>query len=194
MKKLFLVFLASIFLSGCNRLDFHQPLTTTSPPLTAGTTVSQTFRANHNNLNIVSICLRNHERIDMPLRFSLSEAGHEVRFIDFSSHNIDNTDCTRFQFAPLTDSGGRTFTASIIALPTQTPALIPLVVGVEKHGTDLHFKTHYYQSPIDAVKESWSQFVYRLTQDLAFLIPYLLLLGGIIYLCGKKFPSRSSSS
>jgi len=192
MNKLFFLVVSALFLSGCNRIDVHQPLTSALIPLTAGETVSQTFVANHDNLNIVRICLRNPDRVQTSIRFSLLAEEQEIRGIDFNSSNIDNTDCTRLQFAPIPNSAGQTFVASIMIYPREEASLPFTPIYVEKYGQDLHFSTNYYQSLPSTLHESWTQFLHRLTLDPAFLIPYLLLIIIIIiYLCCKNSRSRS---
>lgn len=188
---------------GINRTDAHQPLTNQKLPLTGHTSISQTFYSSENNLNIVSLCLRNPSRVLAPLEFSLHEAttsAKPIRTIPFSTGNIDNFDCTRFQFAPIGDSAGRSYAAQI--RPLESEALYPLIgVYVEAHngqdyqagdayldqaktGYDLHFKTSYYQSLPAVAQESAAQFFRRLGQDPLFFLLYALV---IIYLFTRLF-------
>jgi len=191
MNKLLFIIVSALFLSGCNRIDVHQPLTSALIPLTAGETVSQTFVANYDNLNIVRICLRNPDRVQTPIRFSLLVDKQEIRGIDFNSSNIDNTDCTRLQFTPIPNSAGQMFTASIMIYPPKESNLPSTPIFVEQYGQDLHFSTNYYQSLSSTLHESWTQFVRRLSLDPAFLLPYLLLIVITIFLCCKSSRFRS---
>lgn len=199
MKKLALVVLAALFLGGCNRLDNHQPLTSHKLYFSKTDEISQSFLSHADSLNIISICLRNPDRTLIPLQFVLEdEAGTALRRLDFTGGNIDNTDCTKFQFEPVADSQDKRYSAHIVV--KIDPGLEPRVQAglrsglyAEAHGGgdyvdgtasengldsgyDLHFKTSYRQAWRDVVSESVAQFGRRLTQDPAFLLPYLLLL------------------
>ncbi|MFH2085966.1 MAG: hypothetical protein ABII21_04250 [bacterium] len=186
MKKIALVLVSAFFLSGCSRLDAHQPLTTSVIPLSGGESVSQTFLSTHDNLGIVSICLRNFERAQIPLHFSLSENSSVIRSLDFSSANIDNTDCTRLSFEAVADSGGHTYVASVSAGPPVKGSLNPAKLSVETSGAGLHFKTFYRQELGSVIRESFAQFIARLTLDIAFLLPYLATLLVLLFLIIKK--------
>ncbi len=185
MKKIFLIFISALFLGGCNRLDNHQPLTSSVEKIPEGNSISQSFTSSRDNLNIVSICIRNPERGLIPLQFSLSENDREVRHIDFSSGNIDNEDCTKFQFSPILDSANHLYVARISSFPPDKDKLTPTVLTIEKYGDTLHYKTFYYQSLKEAVAESFSQFPPRIIADLGF---FILWGAGLIFLliCLKK--------
>lgn len=197
MKKIFLVVLSALVLGGCNRLDNHQPLTSHKLYFYKTNDVAQTFKSHRANLNTIFICLRNPDRTQIPLAFTLvDDAGSIVRTLDFTGGNIDNFDCTKFKFEPLTDSADREYTAHIIV--KLDPKLEPRAadgyrsgVYVETHaggdykeGTafvdgvatdkDLHFKTVFYQDLRSVVSESLSQLVSRLTTgDPLFMLLYL---------------------
>lgn len=210
MKKLFLVALAALALGGCNRIDSHQPLTSHKFYFYRLFDLTQTFLSHRPNLNIVSICLRNPDRTLIPLQFMLKgEEGTTVRTLDFTGGNIDNADCTKFQFEPVKDSEGKKYSAHIVVKldPTLEPRTAQgyrsglyaeahgggdyldgaaLVDGV---GTeyDLHFKTHYRQDMGEIVLESLTQLLTRLTADPLFMLTYLVLLGWIVVkLCRSK--------
>lgn len=185
MKKMLFVMLSALFLGGCNRIDIHQPQTSTVTKLMEGDSVSQSFVAGRDNLNIVSICLRNFERALIPLNFSLLENNLQIRSIDFSSGNIDNEDCTRFQFSPVLGSAHHSYVAKISSTEPGKDKLIPAVFTVEKYEGDLHYKTFYSQPLKEVVIESLSQLPPRARSDWPFLGLWLL---GLIYLliCLKK--------
>lgn len=192
VEKIFIIIAFSIFLSGCNRLDAHQPLSDYKLPITPSTPISQTFIPSKNNLNIVSICLRNPERIQSPMIFNLYDADsvEPIRTIEFSASNIDSLDCTRFQFEPVADSVGRTYRGELLSLDEGDP---PIGLYIEAYSVDdytngvsmvgdsivpydLHFKTHYTQQLDETVSDSSSNFIRRLFADIPFLTAYIIIL------------------
>lgn len=183
-----------------NRQDLHQPLTDTKHLFEKHDSIAQTFTSNYDNLNIVSICIRNPERSLLPLEFTLHEStvsAEPVRTVAFSGGNIDNQDCTRFQFEPLEDSAGKSYVAQIKALkPEKEYSHSGMYVegyGADDYvngtayldntvtGTDFHFKTSHRENLWSTVGESVIQFGARIGQDSVFFIFYTLLLGFIIY-------------
>lgn len=199
MKKILLVAISAIFLSGCNRLDNHQPLQSSKLTFTKSSRIGQTFSSHRDNLNMVYICVRNSGRSLIPLRFELkSDEGKVLRTLDFTGGNIDNDDCTRFQFEPVADSKNKTYEADIVAqldskLEPAEVALLRNGVYIESHGggdykdgvamvdgqptqLDLHFKTLYSQPLKDVIKEAWQGLIARLTMDPIFMSIYLSLL------------------
>lgn len=199
MKKILLIVISAIFLSGCNRLDNHQPLQSSKLTFTKSDRIGQTFVSHRDNLNMVYMCVRNTGRSLIPLRFELkSDGGQVLRTLDFTGGNIDNDDCTRFQFEPLADSKNKVYEADIVTNldPTLEPAEVTLLrngVYIESHGggdykdgvavvdgvptqLDLHFKTLYSQPLNDVIKEAWQGLLARLTMDPTFLLIYLALL------------------
>jgi hypothetical protein len=179
MSKIFLVLLSGFLLAGCNRLDQHQPITSTVVKLSEGESITQSIVSTHNNLNTVSICIRNLERGLIPMTFTLNEGDKPIRTLEFSSGNIDNADCTKFKFDPIIDSEHKTYLATISSKPPDINKLIPTILTVEKHGDDLHYKTLYSQPLREAVRESFAQFYSRLWGDKAFVIIWT---GLVIYL------------
>jgi len=204
MKRFILVIISALLLSGCNRLDNHQPLSSHILSFAKANSISQTFVAHRNNLNMVNICLRNSSRSPISLRFTLADqSGAIIRKLDFTGGNIDNFDCTRFQFEKIKDSADRLYTATITtnidpALEAKDEALLRYGLLIEAHGGgdylggtalvdgvevpyDLHFKTLYYQPLSEVIKESWQGFFLRLTQDPIFFIIFLLLICWVVY-------------
>lgn len=204
MKKIILILASAFILGGCNRLDVHQPLSSTRLVFTKANEISQTFVSHRNALNMVNICVRNPARSLIPLRFILKNSTNQViRLLDFSGGNIDNDDCTRFQFEPVMDSKNQSYTAIIETnidplTSKEDEALLRLGLFVEAHGGgdykegvasvdglvtpyDLHFKTLYQQDLASVLKESIGDFFIRLTQDPLFLIIFALLISGIIW-------------
>lgn len=211
MKKLLLVLAAAVTLGGCNRLDNHQPLTVKNLTFAFASSISQTFYSRHNGVNRVDICLRNRDRVLLPLRFSLYLAGSTtaIRTLDFSGGNIDNQDCTRFQFAPVADSADKEYRAEIAVLPPQSDVLpedfmhTKDSLSIEANGGgdypqgaayldnkvteyDLHFKSYYEQSAGDAIRESLAQLGARLTQDPAFIVVYIIALAVLVRGLARK--------
>ena len=204
MKKLALLLISALLLSGCNRLDNHQPLSSHPLSFAKVNVIKQTFVAHRNDLNMVYICLKNPARTLVPLRFTLTDdLGLVIRQLDFTGGNIDNFDCTRFQFDPIKDSVLRTYSAavSVVLDPTLTSKeqeSLRSGLYAEAHGGgdylggtayldglevpyDLHFKTLYYQPLKEVFAESAWQFLYRLTQDPLFFLVFLTFIGGVIY-------------
>ncbi|MFH1244006.1 MAG: hypothetical protein V1487_00320 [bacterium] len=166
-----------------HRLDVHQPLTTSLLHFGQGSQISQTFYSTRNNLDIVSVCLRNPDRnqISFPLQFVLSEGKQVVRSLDFSSANIDFQDCTKFQFPKIADSANKTYQVEIIAPKSTDPLQIrPLILDVEAHNGDLHFKTFYYQSIQDTFVESLQQIPPRILADWGFFVIWGSLVGLVL--------------
>ncbi len=211
MNKLLLVIGAAVVLGGCNRLDNHQPLSVKDLSYAFANTISQTFISHKNGLNRVDICIRNRDRVLLPLRFLLYERGVKtpLRTIDFSGGNIDNQDCTRFQFTPIANSANKEYRAAIEVLPPP-PDTLPedfvhqkesLSIEVNGGGDypqgeayldgtiteyDLHFKSFYEQSVGDAVHESIAQLGVRLTKDPVFIVLYIVLLGTVMWMLIKN--------
>lgn len=188
-----------------NRQDNHEPQTDTKQLLTTAHAVSQTFVSHTPNLNIVSICLRNPARLLAPITFSLKEEGSSttLRQIDFSGGNVSEDDCTRLQFAPIEDSAGRTYRATLTSnsFANQRNPADSMYVEVASDnnyregsayidgvplGQDLHFKTFYRQSTRQVASESVSQFVHRLPLDPLFMVPYGLLLAVVLFKLLRK--------
>lgn len=194
MSNLLLGLITTISLLGLNREDLHQPLTDTKIPFIGHSVMSQTFTSNHDNLNRVSICLRNPRRLLLPLRFELKEIEQQevIRTIDFSGGNIAEEDCTRFQFEPVENSAGRQYIASIIAVNEEIDSPHTgmyfeayggedyvkgyAFVDEQEVTSDLHFKTAYRENIWTTVRTSLRDFVTRLGQDPIFLVLYLALL------------------
>ena len=204
LTRIGLLIASAILLAGCNRLDNHQPLSGHPFPFTTANVISQSFVAHEDNLNMVNICLRNPARTLIPLKFILTDEGGEVlHTLNFSGGNIDNDDCTRFQFAPISHSAGKKYLASIATnfvsgTDPETERLLRLELYIEGHdggdyweGTasvdgvatayDLHFKTFYQQDLSSVIRSSWHGLVRRLPADPGFMLIYLLLIVGLGY-------------
>lgn len=163
-----------------NRLDQHQPLTSTITRFYEGDTISQVFYSHRNDLNTVSICLRNEGRALTPMTFTLSVGDKVVRTLQFSGGNIDNEDCTKFKFDKIEDSQNKTYVAAITSPPADKQAQKPAVFSIEMHEGVMHFKTFYYQAVSAVAQESIAQLTSRFTQDPVFLILWVLMVGYLI--------------
>lgn len=188
MKKIIFVIITSFVLSGCNRLDQHQPFTDGTLILPPGDVVSQTITASRNNLNTVSICLRNPNHVEIPLTFTLIENNQAIRTLDFNSANIDKDDCTKLKFLPVDNSQGHSYIARIESAKRETESAISPPILVEKNGSTLHYKTFYYQSMNEVVNESVIQFYNRVFLDPWFMIVWV---GLIIFTIFKIVRSKS---
>lgn len=198
MIKAFLAAFLSLFTLGMNRLDVHQPRTSSKIVYDQSSSISQSFISHANNLNIVSICIRNRHRVLEPLQFNLYEAttsSPPVRTLKFSSGNIDNQDCTRFQFELISNSKGKQYLASIVRLNASQKKRSPIYIEAYHdedylEGTafkddvplnqDLHFKTFYRQPLNQAIKGAAINFIQRIFADPLFFLFYSLLLTLII--------------
>ncbi len=188
-----------------NRLDVHQPLGSLRIPLSGHSSVSQSFVAGSDNLNIVSICVRNPARVIAPLEFRLHEATASaipIRSIPFSTANIAFQDCTRFQFEPVVGSAEKLYVASIYNLADEK--LSPLTevyveadrshdyqdgqayLNLSEKNYDLHFKTSFSEDLGSSLRGATAQFVHRLASDPVFFVFYLALLLWIIKLWLNK--------
>lgn len=188
-----------------HRLDAHQPRTSSTLTLLPGDTITQTFLSNYNNLDIVSICLRNQDRLLQPLTFTLSnQQGEILRTIPISTGNIDNQDCTKFQFDPITNSADNTFSATItvatgssVAAPGTQPITVEAYTGTDypqgialknmvDTNLDLHFKTFYSQAYSSVIAESLAQILPRFGRDWVFSIFWTLAVGYLIFRLIKR--------
>lgn len=199
MKKIIFILLASFTLAGCNRIDSHQPLSSHKLSYLKSYSIGQKFVSNRDGLNMVNICIRNPSRVLLPLQFTLlDDAGIELRQLNLDAGNIDNVDCTRIQFEPISDSKGKVYTSIITVMKDSEPdskyvELTKPSIFIEAHGGgdylggnavvdgqesiyDLHFKTYYKQDLRSVIEESFSNFGVRLTQDLFFDIIFILLI------------------
>lgn len=206
MHKLIIIIISAFLLGGCNRQDAHQPLSGKRLSFSEHDKISQSFTSSHSGLNIVSICLRNPTRILTPIEFTLHEASSStaaIRQINFTGGNVDNQDCTKFQFEPVPDSQDKLYIAQLSIEPPSSPKLPRANIHVEAYPgegylnglaftddaeteLDLHFKTNYYQSARDVIKESSSQFAERLFQDKLFFAFYIAIVATTIYHLLKK--------
>lgn len=153
-----------------NRLDQHQPLTSTVTRFYEGDTISQVFYSNRNDLNTVSICIRNPDRSLTPMTFTLSVEDRVVRTLEFSGGNIDNEDCTKFKFDKISDSQNKTYVATISSPAVDKKVRSPAAFSVEMHEGVMHYKTYYYQPLQTVVTESIAQIPPRLVSDPIFSI------------------------
>lgn len=191
MLNKFLAILAGIVTIGINRTDVHQPLSDTRLYLDKYSAVSQTFTSTHNNMNIVSICIRNPNREMTPFEFAVYEgtsSAAAVRTLAFTGGNIDNQDCTRFQFEPIADSAGKSYVAEVratrpreeyprVGIYVESYAGEDSVDGAAYQDTkmiaaDLHMKTAYRERLTVTVTKSITEFFTRAGQDLLFFILY----------------------
>lgn len=187
-----------------NRLDNHQPLTSSKLIIHPSDVIAQTFDSHHDLLNIVSICLRNNGNLDQPLTFNLYEnTTNKIRTIKFSSSNISASDCTRFQFEPIKDSQNKQYRAEIIYNPAVGIPSPYNTLSIETHsgdefmsGTasvnsqplplDFHFKTYYFQTIHDAIQSTLTSYPSRIRGDISFMVFWLMLIIGVSALCLRK--------
>jgi|GEM_PF-2443261 len=205
MKKLLIVLFSAIMLAGCNRQDVHQALGSKRILFSRANIVSQSFVSSAPNLNIVSICLRNPDRTLTPFEFTLhiaTSSSQAIRTLEFTGGNIDNQDCTRFQFEPIPSSQGQLYVAQIkpkLGLEEDPRSNIYLeanqgddYLGGQAYtddvptSYDLHFKTSYRQDLKTVLSESFSNFISRIFQDPIFFILYAISIICLIFLLKKN--------
>lgn len=117
---LLLILAASTFF-GLRRVpDSAQMQSDKLQPVYNDQPVSQTITPVNNGLNTVVIYLKNARLLNTdPLLFSLSDSGGRIlRDIHISGRNIGDGETVRFQFPPLPDSAGRTYTLLLQAPDT----------------------------------------------------------------------------
>lgn len=196
-KRLLIILISAFLFGGCNRLENHQPRTNLKFPLTGVSTIAQSFTASHDNLNIVSLCLRNSKRSIGSMQFNLYEAtssSQALRSINFDAGNIDNQDCTRFQFEPVAESKDKNYLAEVsISDPAITLGMYvegytdddyPQGTAISNEAPqmfDLHFKTFYKQDLKSIVTVESYNFVSRLFKDKLFFTIYAILVLAILY-------------
>lgn len=159
--------------------------------------IGQSFTPLHDNLNIIMLDLRNIQiRNEEKITFTLEEkeTKEEVRRIEISGANIGDPSRIRFQFDPLSDSGGRSY-IFFLESPTSTPQngveIFYSPQDVYPQGTmwlnnqelegDLRFTVHYFPGQkAQVLREVISAFWERFGVDKFFISFYFLLLASLL--------------
>lgn len=177
---LFLLILFVVVKGVRNRIDVNQPLQDTFLNLSAGKSITQSFTAKHDFINIVILNfknpgLKNHGQFRFLL---LSEKGKSLVERLFSGYNIGDPSQIRFQFDPIQSSKNKNFTLLVEAISLDEPQI---GIGASKEG-DLNFSLYYR---VASRKAALSDFLNNLTKyflnDKSFFIPWGLL---VIFLAG----------
>ncbi len=143
-------------------------------PMYQNRPVSQTISPQHDGLNVIMIFLKNRSLINTDkIIFTLSENEKVIRTIELSGSNIGDGDTVRFQFDPIPDSAGHTYSLRLEAPATQV-SQTPIEVGFSNTDTytlgsspepgDMSFQLFY--KPVNKaayISELATIFVSRLT-------------------------------
>lgn len=207
-KAFFLV--PIFFLSiGFNRLDINQEYRQSVLNLQMGTKIGQTFRAKHNNFNMIklfaeNVKLKNKDKIV----FHLREIGNDndLAMINLSGENIGTGFILRLQFEPIKNSAGKTFYFYLedIEGKSSTPIEIyyeeknvypwgEALVNNESIAGDLFFRTYYRTSLKDGILDSLSDFKTRFIKEKNFAIFYLMSIFILGILSVTSFAKRRLS-
>jgi hypothetical protein len=155
--------------------------------------VSQTFTPQNDGLNVIHIYLRNVSlRNQNPLTFTVSDLdGTIIRRINLTGYNIGDGDNVRFQFAPIPDSAGKTYTLTLSAAGTSYSKAIGVGfapgdnypggesrVSGEASG-DIAFSAFYFPTNrLEVLKSSLAFFIRSLVQPRLIIYLSLLTLTG----------------
>lgn len=163
----------------------------------------QSFIAQHNNIYLIKLFMNN-PHITGPshiLSFVLKEQGNKTNLaeIHFTSANIGQNYTLPLQFAPVSDSKGKTFILEISAPEQSTSSALEArysLKNVYQKGNgfvngkpirgDFAFKVYYKTSPLNFLKDSWQDFSDRINKDRIFIIIYMGLVITILGLMAIK--------
>jgi hypothetical protein len=128
---LFAFSLAVSILLVRNRLDLSQNNQNSFLPLVYGQIISQNFTSQHNNLNMIIINAKNPNLINKDeYQFSLKTNTGEIIYQQVvSGFNIGDPGQVRFQFNPIVDSAGKTYSLQIIPLSPESSGGISLAIN-----------------------------------------------------------------
>lgn len=186
------LFLAPIifFALGLNRIDVNQEYFRETLNLEAGVKIGQTFKAEHNNLNMIKVVgdnmkLKNEDKII----FHLRELGQEkdLAVINFNGGNIGENFVLRLQFEPIKDSAGKNFYFYLD--DKESKSMTPIgfryseanvyswgeaMVNDNPVAGDLFFRTYYRVSLKEGILGSLSDFQTKFLQEKGFAVSFLL--------------------
>jgi hypothetical protein len=153
--------------------DVGQPRENTQLWAYSGHPVSQIFTTKHDGLNIVTVYLKNVSlRNQDPFEFILSAGSQPLQTIRISGYNIGDGADVPFQFEPIPNSAGKTFTFTLVS--GSGPDLA-IGAGYSSIDQSLAYQTYYYPTNHAAVVSAvLSGFIGSLMH-----LRFLLLLGGL---------------
>lgn len=143
-------------------------------PVYSDRPVSQSVTPLHNGFNVAVIYLRNASLLNRdPLVFTLTDARHHlIRQIDLNGYNVGDGTNVRFQFLPVPDSAGQTYTLTLSA-PATTPGHPKIEIGFSGSGS-MAFQLYYRpQNTLSFLKEL-SQALFRRLISRAFIIAFVM--------------------
>lgn len=152
--------------------------------------VTQTITPGHDGLNVLTVYLRNVAlRNQEPFLFELSDSAGVIRSIQLTGYNIGDGDNVRFQFAPIPDSAGKTYT---IKFSSDSPLSSAIGAGFSDLAHSIAYTSYYF--PTNRLT------VLKLTSKLfigSLINPRFLVELGIIgtisyYLCRRLFELNSA--
>lgn len=172
--------------------------------VTEGTAVGQTFISYQPDLAGIRMPMSNSDLgSQVKYLLTLSDSTGILRAEEISGANIGWEMLFRFDFPPIADSNGKSYTFNISPLD-KTPGRNLAVfqsdedvypgghayVGNKELKGDLTFETYYYAKPATVLVNSFSRSFSRFSADRPFFIFYLLLTT-ILLVC-LLFPRRRS--
>jgi hypothetical protein len=128
---------------GVRRLpDVGQPRSDSIVWIYKNHEVTQNITVLNNGFNVLTVYMRNISlRNQKPLTFTLKDSGGvTVREIHLTGYNIGDGDSVRFQFAPLTDSGGKTYQV-VLSSPA---SVFGDAIGVGYSDLNISYQSYYY--------------------------------------------------
>lgn len=177
------------------RLDVNQDYGENTLTVGPGTSIGQTFKALHNNLAGVRFGVSNTKLGGSgEYEFTiLDEKQTILQTLTVKESNLGWQNIFRYDFAPIADSAGKTYTLNLSYLGSSSSAenkekvLVAYsekdlykdgaaLVNKKEVSGDLTFSTYYQVNPGIFLRDSASDFVTRLSSDTAFLYSYVALL------------------
>lgn len=192
------------------RLDAYQDYGEENLSVGPSMSVGQTFKATRDNLagvrfSVSNVQLGGAEEYEFTI---LDDKQTVLRSFSAKESNLGWQYTFRYDFAPIADSAGKTYTLNLAFKGSSTSGqnrenlkvayskknLYPdgeAIVNNKPVSGDLTFSTYYQVSPAAFLRDSVSDFTNRLTLDKNFLFSYLALLTVLsIYLLKRIFGKR----
>jgi hypothetical protein len=142
--------------------------------------ITQKITPVHNGLNVLTIYMRNIGlRNRQPLNFSLlDQKGDVIREIALNGYNVGDGDSVRFQFAPIVDSGGKSYQI-VLSSPT---SVYKDAIGVGFYAGSISYEAYYFpEGKLAVVRDVVSTLFARLF-SIRFIVMFVIL-GAIAFLC-----------
>lgn len=213
-NKLKTIFLSLMLTPTLFGIDINQELSKRTLYINQGSSISQTFKANKNNLYEIRFYVNKPDlNVLSPMTFTLKDGpvdGKSLFQLDFDAKNIGSNYWLRLTFPPQKNSKGKTYTASIEAPELTTKDIeigydpritIPNSVAFQNNEPlegNFAFRTLYRLTPPEFISESLKDAFFRLNADKPFFLVYLflivILLISFLYQFKKQGPVKKASS